>query len=145
MWCLCAPLCPVTAIQLCDVPELTDSHGSRLVLQRASLIASSAHFGDKLVVSWSRLCEQTVQFVWTGVSAVFCSSYAMLVDSQLLQIRNLLLSELVNCSKPIKSFSMLLGYRQACLWSRTHWVLETCIHVNMALCLCSVILVKKCW
>lgn len=38
-------------MQLYDVSELIDSHGCRLVLQKVSLIASLAHFGDKLVVS----------------------------------------------------------------------------------------------
>lgn len=51
VWCQGMPLRLVTAVQLSDVPELTNSCGSRLVLQRASLIASLADFGDKLVLS----------------------------------------------------------------------------------------------
>lgn len=50
-WCLCMPLCTIMAVQLYDVPELTDSPGSRVVLEGASLIASLARFGDKIVVS----------------------------------------------------------------------------------------------
>lgn len=103
-------------------------YGSSQALQRASLIASLAHFGDKLAVSWSRLCEQTVQSAWTDISTVSRSSCAILVDLQHLNIWTYLLWELVCGSKPAKSLSLLLGYRQAGIVS---W---KCVSMLMWLC-----------